>query len=147
MKFRLITLMIVAGLFVGFACGWLVAQAQNIHKVSPSTVYANSWMSEIALLTRNNRNTDLIAPDKVVLLVGSNLNTDSLVLGKLYDDMSPAMKERLLSYIPAARAIAAVQSGPRSENNRQDLLAFINCMQKIKSQGGLVQKCMHDGPK
>ena len=144
MKRTIITLIIAVSVSAGFGCGWIVAQAQSMHKLSPGEVWANDWTSDIAFLTRNARDPELIVPSRVVLLIGSDLNAKSIVLGREYDHLSPSVKKSLMSYIPAARSIEAAQTGPDSEHSRQDLLTFLNCMQKFKLQGGLVGSCIHE---
>lgn len=146
-KVKALTLAIVASTLVGFACGWLVSQVQNSYKLTPSAVLVNDWTSAVGSLTLNMRNPELINPNKVALLIGSGLNINSIVLGRVFDDMPPSMKEQLLSSIPAAHAIATAQNGVGPDNNRRDMLIFVDCMQKVKLHGGLVRSCVDGGKK
>lgn len=141
MKTGLIGTMIVACLAVGFAVGWVVAQSQNVGKVTPAQVWTDGWISDVMLLTGGGHRTTLMSPDKTQSLIGSGLNADSLVLGRVYDRLSQNRKQQLMFYIPAARAIATAQ-GLRPENNRRNLLILVDCMQKVQSQGGLVRSCV-----
>lgn len=135
-------MMIIASLSFGFASGWLVSEVRNAEKISPIDIWANDWKSDIALLTRNAHNPQLITPDKVVLLIRSDLNSKSIVLSRVYDHLSPSMKQSMLSYIPSARAIANAQTSSASEQSSKDLLTFVNCMEKVKLKGGLVGNCV-----
>ena len=147
MQTKVLTLAIVVSTLVGFACGWGVSQIQNSYKLTPATVLVNGWTSAIGSLTLNMRNPELLTPNKVALLIGSSLNADSIVLGRVFDDMPPSVKEQLFSSIPAARAIATAQTGTGPENNRRDMLIFVSCMQKVKLHGGLVRGCVDDEQK
>jgi hypothetical protein len=141
MKKLLITSTVVIGLAVGFACGWVVSQVQNVGKLSPSEVLANNWVTGITLLVRNGRSKELVSPEKTQSIVGAGLNIDSKVLGREYDDMPKAVQERIMFYIPAAHTIATTRLG--SDQEYSDLLTFTNCMQKMELiKGGLVRECV-----
>lgn len=142
MNGKIKALIVVVGLIVVFCSGWLVAQAQNVYKVSPVTIWANQWTDSVSLLARNGHSTELTRPEKIPLIVGFGLNSQSLVLGQVYDNLPPAIKQQLMFYIPAARAIAAAQQGPGPMQDRRDLLTFVDCMQKVQSQGGSVHGCV-----
>ena len=141
MKGGLIATMMVVGLALGFAGGWFVAEVENADKLAPTQVWSDRWISDIMLLTGGGHRTSLMPPDKTQSLVASSLNADSLVLGRVYDRLSQKRKQQLMFYIPAARAIAAAQGSGR-ENNRRNLLILVDCLQRVKSQGGLVRSCV-----
>jgi len=132
---------VAALMAVGFAAGWLVAQIQSASKQSQVDVLANGWISSIELLVRNGSDLEPVDPKTTQLLIGFGLNIDSAELAHFYDGMTPALKKRLAFHVPAARAIANVQNGAGSMQDRGDLLAFVDCVQKVQSQGGSVREC------
>lgn len=135
-------LSVAISLAIGFGCGWLVAQSQSVNKVSPSRIWTDQWISDVMLLTGGGHNTTLFPPDKTQSFIVSDLNTYSLVLGLAYDDLPAARKQEIMFYIPAARAIATTQHEYGSARDRGNLLTFLSCIQKVKSQGGLVKSCI-----
>ena len=135
-------LMAVIGLVVAFGSGWLVSEVQNRNKVSINQVWANQWIGSVLLLARNGRSTELNQHEQIPLIVGFGLNSQSLLLGRLYDSFTPAIQQQLMFYIPAARAIATAQQGPGAMQDRHGLLTFVGCMQKVQSQGGSVRQCV-----
>lgn len=147
MKTGILALIAVVCSVVGFGCGWAVSQAQNADKLSPAAAWANGWVADVGFLTGAGRNAEPVAPDKVAQLVGLDLNVKSIVLARLYDGMPQPLKTRLLSYAPAARVIGALQNGVGTENNRQDLLSFVSCMETVKVKGGLVRSCVKGNSK
>ena len=138
------SLLVIVGLSVSFASGWLVAEGKNTDKLSPGTIWANEWKTDVALLTRNAGNPELTEPKEVVLLIGSDLNAKSLVLSHAYEELDPSMKSSMAFYANLAQVIAKAQSGPTSEQNRRDLLAFSTCIGKDNSTKGFVEACFKE---
>lgn len=144
MKSGQIVAMVVAGLVVGFGCGWVVAQAQNVNKLTPDQVWTDQWISDVMLLTGGGHRTTLMSPDKTQSIIKVGLNSDSLVLGRVYDHLPESMKQQLMFYIPAARAIAKAQERSVSDNGKKNLSVLIDCMQKMKLKGGSVKGCIEN---
>jgi hypothetical protein len=138
------SLLLIIGLSVSFGSGWLVSEGRNTNKVSPSTIWANEWKADIALLTRNVRNPDLNEAKEVVLLIGFRLNANSIVLSREYDNLDPWMKKSMVFYANSAQIIARAQAGTTSEQNRRDLLAFAVCIGKDDSTKGFVERCVKE---
>lgn len=135
---------IAAGLIVAFAVGWGGAEIRNADNPTPGEVVAQKWQRAIFMLVRNGHNTELLDPSSVQLLVGSSLDGDSTVLAYLYDGLSPALKKQLAFYIPAAQRIALAEGGEDPLHDRQHLLIFSECMQKVQAHGGSVRKCAEE---
>ena len=144
MKTRPFALTVVASLAVGFGCGWLVAQVQNFHKITPEQVWVDEWIDSVSLLTGGALNTTFLPPEKTQSIIESGLNAQSLVVGSVYDRLPPPRKRELMFYIPAARAIATAQQEAGMPGNQNELLTFVNCMQKIKLHDGLMKRCIKD---
>lgn len=137
-------LTVVAGLAVGFGCGWLAAQVQNFHKITPEQVWVDQWIDSVSMLTGGGPRTTLLPPKKTQSIIEYGLNAESLVVGSVYDRLPSSRKRELMFYIPAARAIATAQQEAGTPSNNNKLLIFINCMQKIKLHDGLMKKCIKD---
>ena len=147
MNGKIKTLAVAVGLVVAFGGGWLVAQVQNIDKVTPAQVWTDEWISDVVQLTGGGHRTTLMPPDKTQLLIGYGLNSYSSVVGRLYDRLPKIRKQQLLFYIPAARAIASAQQGPGPMQDRYNLSTLVDCMQKAQSQSGSVSKCIENHKK
>lgn len=147
MNTKVKALLVVVGLIVAFGSGWLVAKVQARNKVSIDKVWADQWIDGVVLLARHGNGTELIKPEQIPLIIGQGLDGQSFLLGKLFDSLTPAIQEQLMFYIPAAHAIAIEQQGPSAMQNRRHLLTFVDCMQKVQTQGGSVQKCVERNKK
>lgn len=132
------------GLIVAFGSGWLFGQVQNVNKVPIDKIWADQWVGSVTLLARNGRSTELNKPEQLPLIVGSGLNAQSLLLGRIYDKLSPDLKKQLMFYIPVARAIAKAQQGSGPMQDRRDLLNFADCMQKEQPPTGSVSLCVEN---
>jgi hypothetical protein len=133
---------VVIGLILAFAAGWFGAQVQNAGKLSPGEVMATSWEQKVMLLVINAKNTTLVNPAEIPVTIGAGLNTQSVALAYVYDGMPQALKKQLALWIPAARTIAIAQQGEGVLHNRSNLLIFADCMQKVRSNGGLLRNCV-----
>ena len=94
------------------------------------------------LLVINAKNTTLVNPAEIPVTIGAGLNTQSVALAYVYDGMPQALKKQLALWIPAAHAIAVAQQGEGALHNRSNLLIFADCMQKVRSNGGLLRNCV-----
>jgi hypothetical protein len=135
------SILVIVGLSVSFASGWLLAEGRNTDKLSPATIWANEWKTDVALLTRNASNPELTEPREVALLISSDLNAKSLVLSEEYEKLDPSMKHSMAFYANSAQVIAKSQTGTASEQNRRDLLAFAICIGKDDSTNGFMESC------
>lgn len=138
------SLVVLMGVVVGFACGWLVAQVQNANKISPDQILANNWERGVSLLVKNVNDTRAIPAEETKALIRSGLDIDSKTLGRDYDDLPKSLQARLMFYLPAARAIAVASAGHTSIVGGGDLLRLVDCMQQAKAHGSRVGKCMQD---
>ena len=134
--------LVVASMAVAFAAGWLVARIGDVGKQSLGEITANRWIDHLGMLVDNVRHLAPVDRETTQSVIRQGLESDSATLAQLYDGMSPHLKERLVFYIPLARAIAAAQPATAfGLHDRHALLIFADCMQKVQSQGGSVREC------
>lgn len=130
------------GVIVGFVSGWLTTQVQNIHDITPAQARAEEWISDITLLTGGDIRTKGVSAKETQLLVSSNLNATSLILGRVYDNLPKDRKQQISLYIAPAHALVSAQQNVVPTINNTGLRVFIDCVQKADTGHGPVKDCM-----
>lgn len=132
-----------AACIVAFGLGWLGAEVRNVNTVPVGEVVTNQWQSDLFKLVKNRINHEPADPPTPAMLRHS-LDLQSVILASAYDGLSAYQKKLIADDLPAAHAIVARWGGDASRPVMPHLAIFIECVEKVQSEGGSVYKCSNE---